>query len=84
MTNGDGAAVDVGLRQIRPGVVSPGQHDGLPALLGSVSRHRAISKAALPKSVYASDESARTIASTLRVSRATVFRVPSEQSDQTE
>ena len=51
-----------------------GQHIGRPKALDK-------SKAALARRMHASGESASTIATTLGVSRATVYRVLAEQSD---
>jgi DNA invertase Pin-like site-specific DNA recombinase len=54
-----------------------GQHIGRPKALDN-------SKAALARRMHASGESARTIANTLGVSRATVYRVLAEQADGSE
>jgi DNA invertase Pin-like site-specific DNA recombinase len=54
---------------------SRGQHVGRPKALNK-------SKAGLARRMHASGESARTIANTLGVSRGTVYRVLSEQTDE--
>jgi DNA invertase Pin-like site-specific DNA recombinase len=60
---------------------SPARHAGSVTLLLNLDRNGVVDQAAVAQRMHASGESASTIAATLGVSRATVYRVLAERAE---